>query len=663
MKIDMVVNIYLPRFFDWLIETSLMASVLVGVILCVKVLLRNKLTPRWQYMLWMILIVRLLLPWSPDSSYSIYSLLSYSSGVSEIFQKNDSLATSQEAVQENKNIANATFSTKEGSSVSNAVHSAKENEQTSSNKKETDTTFSFYKIALYIWLLGAIILASVTFVINGRLHFYIKQKSNITDEKIVGIFENCRKLMGIKQQVPLQLAGKISSPTVFCFFRPRVLLSNKHMKVLNEKQLQYIFYHELSHIKRRDVAMNWLMYGLLILNWFNPILWYAYSCMREDQELACDAFALTFIDSEEQIAYGHTIITLLEHYSSYYQAPSLANLSRNKRTLKRRILMIKKFQKKSYRWSALGVIAIVAVASISLLNAHATEMDERQKGQAIEKKEQSKDTVQKAVETILGTPENARKEWGMSEKSYKRDTDFLYLAEKCLTKEEFEQYVQLFKEARAIQKKAMVKKKISEDFKDYDGDTKEFIRERLSQVDNEKLNDIDKKSKPFEDRVAESLTYSVEEAQKHVHFPIKKPAYTVEGYALKKEWADSYFGRKPELVVKSEYMKGKYGYTIYQSQVFEKNKDPLHYMFPWEDGIENYELEGNQIVFVTPPSYSRPSKLKGMKVLIPAKGKNSAYQVVIVNDIFTKGEGEYKEEIDDDLNKAEMEKILLSMLK
>ena len=60
--------------------------------------------------------------------------------------------------------------------------------------------------------------------------------------------------------------------------------------------------------------------------------------MREDQ-LACDAYALTFIDKEEQIAYGHTIITLLEHYS--YQVPSLANLSRNKRTLKRRIIMIK----------------------------------------------------------------------------------------------------------------------------------------------------------------------------------------------------------------------------------------------------------------------------------------------------------------------------------
>ncbi|PGD69640.1 transcriptional regulator, partial [Bacillus toyonensis] len=98
--------------------------------------------------------------------------------------------------------------------------------------------------------------------------------------------------MSVQQDIPLLLAGKISSPTVFGFIRPKVLLSSVHMKVLDEQQLRYIFHHELAHIKRRDVGVNWLIHGLLIPNWFNPILWYAYSCMREDKELACDAFAL-----------------------------------------------------------------------------------------------------------------------------------------------------------------------------------------------------------------------------------------------------------------------------------------------------------------------------------------------------------------------------------
>ncbi|TCW53299.1 bla regulator protein BlaR1 [Bacillus thuringiensis] len=644
--IDMLINVYLPHFFDWLIETSLMASILVGFILCIKVLFRNKLTPRWQYMLWIVLMIRLLLPWSPDSSYSIYSLFSYSSSVSEVIQKNTPSPenTVNDEMQHKVELEQ------------NAETVTKNSEPEVNVSSEQQTTLSLYKVALYIWLAGVIILAVITFITNRRLYSYIKKQPDITDEQVATVFNRCKQSMKMKKTVSLRLAGKIASPTVFSFFRPKVLLSKKHMKVLNEQQLQYVFYHELAHIKRNDVAVNWIMYSLILLNWFNPILWYAYFCMREDQELACDAYALTFIDKEEQIAYGHTIITLLEHYS--YQVPSLANLSRNKRTLKRRIVMIKKFQKKSYRLSLLGVIAIAVIAGGFLLNARITEGDERQKEKVVEKK-QSKAAFEKAIETVLGTPENASREWGMSIKSYKRNTDFLYLAEKNFTKEEFEQYVQLFKEAQEIRKKAMVKKNVPEN---YDGDTKEYKPERLKKADQERLATIEKTLIPLGEKLEKSLTYTIEEAKNHVPFQIKQPAYIPEGYELKREWADSYFGRDIELVIKSEYKKGKYGFTIYQSRMYAGgNKDPLHYMMPGEENLESYSLDGKGMVYNK--SSHGEGKLKGLKMFVPAQGKNSEYQIVIVNDIFTRDTKRYEDIIDDELTKKEMEQILLSMSK
>ncbi|MGA4485461.1 M56 family metallopeptidase [Bacillus bombysepticus] len=648
--INTLINVYLPHFFDWLIETSLMASILVGFILCIKVLFRNKLTPRWQYMLWIVLMIRLLLPWSPDSSYSIYSLLSYSSSVSEVIPKN---------MPATENIVNIESDRKvELESNSKMVTKTSEPEVKVSSEKQT--TFSLYKLALYVWLAGVIILAAITFLTNRRLYSYIKKQPDITDEQVTTVFNRCKQSMKVKKAVSLRLAGKIASPTVFSFFHPKVLLSKKHMKVLNEQQLQYVFYHELAHIKRKDVAVNWIMYSLILLNWFNPILWYAYFCMREDQELACDAYALTFIDKEEQIAYGHTIITLLEHYS--YQVPSLANLSRNKRTLKRRIVMIKKFQKKSYRLSLLGVIAIAAIAGGFLLNARITEGDERQKEKVVEKK-QSKAAFEKAIETVLGTPENASREWGMSITSYKKNTDFLYLAEKNFTKEEFEQYVRLFKEAQEIHKKAMVKKNVPEN---YDGDTKEYKPERLKKADQERLATIEKTLKPLGDKLEKSLTYTIEEAKEHVPYQIKQPTYIPEGYELKREWADSYFGRDVELVIKSEYTKGKYGFTIYQSRMYmdgnvNGGKDPLHYMMPGVENLESYSLDGKGMVYNK--SSHGEGKLRGLKMFVPAQGKNSDYQIVIVNDIFTRDTKIYEEIIDDDLTKKEMEKILLSMSK
>ncbi|EMY4794938.1 TPA: M56 family metallopeptidase [Bacillus pacificus] len=629
--IDMLINVYLPHFFDWLIETSLMASILVGFILCIKILFRNKLTPRWQYMLWIVLMIRLLLPWSPDSSYSIYSLLSYRSSVSEVIPKNMPSTESIVNIESDRTVE------------SNSKMVTKTSEPEVEVSLEQQTPFSLYKLAMYVWLVGVFLLAVITFITNSRLYSYIKKQPDIMDEQVATVFNRCKQSMKMKKVVSLRLAGKIASPTVFSFFRPKVLLSKKHMKVLNEQQLQHVFYHELAHIKRNDVAVNWIMYSLILLNWFNPILWYAYFCMREDQELACDAYALTFIDKEEQIAYGHTIITLLEHYS--YQVPSLANLSRNKRTLKRRIVMIKKFQKKSYRLSLLGVIVIVAIASLSLFNARTTEGKEKQE----DKVEQSKDAFQNAVETLFGTEENAKKEYHYSARVYEEKTDYLYLAEKALTKGEFQQYIKLYKEIINIQKKGAPR--------DSDYESIFFREERLTKADREKLYALYDQSKPFDDKVYESLNYTVKEAQQHVDFQIKKPTYTIEGYNLKDENVGYFIKRRPELIIELEYTNGKGNYTIYQSQVFGESKDPFHALFVVEENIEQYELEGNQIFYATDNS---DRNLQGMKMIVPAKGKNSAYQVVIINhSLERQGEAVF----DKNVNKEELEKIMISMLK
>lgn len=631
--IDMLINVYLPHFFDWLIETSLMASILVGFILCIKILFRNKLTPRWQYMLWIVLMIRLLLPWSPDSSYSIYSLLSYRSSVSEVIPKNMPSTESIVNIESDHKVE----------LEANSETMTKNNELEVNASAEQKPPFSLYKLALYVWLAGVIVLAAITFITNRRLYSYIKKQPDITNEQVVTVFNRCKQTMKINKAVSLRLAGKISSPTVFSFFRPKVLLSKKHMKVLNEQQLQYVFFHELAHIKRNDVAVNWIMYSLLLLNWFNPILWYAYFCMREDQELACDAYALTFIDKEEQIAYGHTIITLLEHYS--YQAPSLASLSRNKRTLKRRIVMIKKFQKKSYRLSLLGIIAIVAIASLFLFNARATEGKEKQE----DKVEQSKDAFQNAVDMLYGTEENAKKEYHYSARVYEQKTDYIYLAEKALTKDEFQQYIKLSKEIINIQKKGAPR--------DSDYESIFFREERLSKADRDKLYALYDQAKPFDDKVYESLNYTVKEAQEHVDFQIKKPTYTIEGYNLKDEKVYYFIKRRPELIIELEYTNGKGNYTISQSQVFGESKDPFSHQFVVPENIEQYGLEGNQIFYATDHS---DSNLQGMKMIVPAKGKNSAYQIVIINhSLENQGEAVF----DKNVNKEELEKIMLSMLK
>ncbi|MDD0820674.1 M56 family metallopeptidase [Bacillus cereus] len=360
--LDLLRNTYLPMIFDWVIEVSIMASILVGLILCIKVLLKKQLTPRWQYALWLILLVRLLLPWSPNSSFSMYSMLSQGyEYLSYPMQENLKVQTLNE-INEQKT---SSFYLKGDIEVKKV--------QTFQDTDKSTWSLSIYEVLLYVWLLGVFCLSFFILIVNRRLYVYLQKQSVIKDDRVLRIFESCKETMSIKRNISLFLTSKVSSPTLLGYIRPRILLCERHIEQLDDNQLQFIFYHELAHLKRKDVGVNWLMYSLLVLHWFNPILWYAYYVMREDQEIACDALALTFIGPKEKLAYGHTIITLLEYYSNYKKTPTLANFSGNKYALKRRIGMIKKFNKKSYRWSILGIVTIIGLSIFSLMNAKTTE--------------------------------------------------------------------------------------------------------------------------------------------------------------------------------------------------------------------------------------------------------------------------------------------------
>jgi len=628
---------YLPYLFDWVIETSMMASILVGLILCVKALLRNRLSPRWHYMLWMILIVRLILPWSPDSSFSIYSILTNAYKTTVSFKSQPVSSKEYESMHETKMINTEMITTEKKPNVVVKLQPSKEgNEEIFRNEKQRDGLVSYRTIALYIWLTGVTVLGLATYFVNKRLSNYIQKQPVITDKRIVKVFEKCKMTMSVHQAIPLRQAGKISNPTVYGFLRPRVLLSKEYINQLTDQQLQHIFYHELAHIKRKDVGLNWLMHCLLILNWFNPILWYAYTRMREDQELACDTLALTFMDEKEQISYGHTIINLLEYYSNHFQAPNLANLSSNKKTLKRRILTIKKFQKKPFRWSALGVIAVLAVSSVSLLNGQADGLNEKQKVQAEEKittkeeREQPSKSIETIVEQMVGTQEQAKEELGISETEYKDLLKDIKVAQKYLTAEEFEQYISLGEVIYTLDGKAGA----------FGDPERPFNPDALSKDENKKLLESAKARALLYDKIISHFIFTKDEAQKLVDFPIKTPTYTPEGYSLKKEdiRSDITIG-KPQPIITSEYRKGEFGYFISQSLELEQNQ----YSFDDYDKIENYMLEGNQVTF----GYYTHSNTKSMKMIVPAKGKNSAYQIVIQDDV---------------LNKTELEKIMISLL-
>jgi len=136
----------------------------------------------------------------------------------------------------------------------------------------------------------------------------------------------------------------------------------------SSEELRHIFFHELSHVKRADIPLNWIATALLALHWFNPFIWFAFGRMRLDRELACDAAALSFSGPQEKENYGETIIKLVEQFSRPAWAPAIVSIVEDKNQIKRRIQMIAQSTNRK-TWSILAAVLCAALGAMTFTDA------------------------------------------------------------------------------------------------------------------------------------------------------------------------------------------------------------------------------------------------------------------------------------------------------
>ena len=371
-------TIPLQPFFDWLARTTLQAGLLVCLILLLQVVLRNRLGIRWHYSLWLLLVVRMVLPWSPQSRASLFNVIPQSMTYKQadnapIPTRTDSVASGPSVPGTSQSTSAAPAGTA-GDRKETAPATSPKNKQT--NALARGNSFEIANVLPVVWLTGALALAIYVCASNFSLLRIVKRRRQLTDQRILDLLEDCKSEMGIRTILGVVTTDKIKSPALFGFVRPRLLLPAGMIETLSREELRYVFLHELAHLKRHDIYVGWLMSILQVLHWFNPLVWLAFRRMRADRELACDALVLAQTHSDEPKSYGRIIVNLLERFSRPRSLPGAAGIIETKSQLKRRITMIATFKKNSYRFSPLAAVLIVLLACISLPDARHTKASE-----------------------------------------------------------------------------------------------------------------------------------------------------------------------------------------------------------------------------------------------------------------------------------------------
>ncbi|MFO1499006.1 MAG: M56 family metallopeptidase [Verrucomicrobiota bacterium] len=215
-------------------------------------------------------------------------------------------------------------------------------------------------VAAYAWACGCGLLLVVVARRQWRFARWLRTQPPIRDEAIRSLLESCKARIGVRRHVELIEARGIPFPALFGWPKPLLLLPSESLPHLSEAELRLIMLHELAHIRRADIPLNWAMMAGQAMHWFNPLVWLALRQLRSDRELVCDSMVLEVLDRPEHRAYGQALLKLLERAEPAVVNPALLSILGHRHNLQKRIIMISEFKPATRTtWGLTTVLAAV----------------------------------------------------------------------------------------------------------------------------------------------------------------------------------------------------------------------------------------------------------------------------------------------------------------
>ena len=327
------------EFIKILLSLSVSGALLLLFILGLKPLYKNRFSKRWQYYVWIIVALRFLLPFTPDTTI-----------VGSLFEKFDTAAITNEIPTS----PNVPVPVGTGNSKAEPIQTNREINDTAMREP-----FNIYVCLFFIWSALALVLfvRKIT-VYQGFIQYIKAGNKEVSDIKILNLLSNCEEKLNINTRVELSCNPLIASPMLIGFFRPRIILP---VGELEDKELSYIFVHELTHYKQRDMFYKWLIQIVVCVHWFNPFVYLLEKEVNKSCELSCDEKAISILDEKAKREYGDTLISFLKSNNLYKSSLASVTLTEGAEQLKERLGAIMKFRKKSKVITAITAIFTVIV--------------------------------------------------------------------------------------------------------------------------------------------------------------------------------------------------------------------------------------------------------------------------------------------------------------
>lgn len=267
----------MAQLFDMFFGMGLEACLVIAAVCAVRLVFR-RLPRRYSYMLWAVVLFRLLCPVSFQSAFSLFSL------------------TGEPVRIVQDGFGTASVIPEDGTAVTNL--------QPSAGAETAGDSVSIRDILALIWILGMIALAGY----NAARWIILKQKMRLygTCQVFTDSGYLSRALPKNLSHVQVWESDCLETAFAAGVLRPRIYLPAG----LDTKMRQYILAHECIHLRRRDPVWRMLGLAALCLHWYHPLVWAAWFLSSKDMEMSCDEAVVQNFSPYAKKEYSQALLSM-----------------------------------------------------------------------------------------------------------------------------------------------------------------------------------------------------------------------------------------------------------------------------------------------------------------------------------------------------------------
>lgn len=326
-----------------MMQWSISSAVLIVTVIALRYLLRGKISLRMQYALWLLVLVRLLVPMSFGASG-----LSVMNAVPErVPTAQQSTVMPSTTVKENANTPAATGTVGvPAQSMNELIPPDLVQNITVTTTAPTVERTDWAQLIKTVWLIGVGLVGAAFLLANLRFGRRLRRSRRSVDDA--------------GAVLPVYESGATETPCLFGLLRPCIYVTPDTLA--DADTLRYSLAHEQTHYRHGDSLWAVLRGVCLALHWYNPLVWWAAELSRRDAEMACDESTVRRLGENERAAYGRTLVrmTCEKHPALLVTATMMTDSGKG---LKERIsLLVKKPKTAAYTAVAVLLIAGLSVA-------------------------------------------------------------------------------------------------------------------------------------------------------------------------------------------------------------------------------------------------------------------------------------------------------------